>query len=75
MREKKNGGCRAVAEKNTILSEQVKKCNSLANEKKFRNNDEKMNNLRKKRVGGRREPSFIIFHIPGTKVAHFPTEI
>ena len=37
-----NGGCRAFAEKNTVLSEQIEKCNSLPNEKKLKNNDEKI---------------------------------
>ena len=31
--QKKNGGCRAIGEKNTVVREQVKECNSLSNEK------------------------------------------
>ena len=71
----KKWGFRAAAEKNTVLGKQVKKCNSQPNEKKFKNNDEKINNLKKKKVDGKRKPPFIIFHILGTKIAHFPTKI
>ena len=72
---KKNGVCRVIAEKSTILSEQVKKCNSLPNEKKFKNNDEKINHLKKKGGWKERKPPFIICHILDTKIAHFPTGI
>ena len=48
-------------------------CNSLSNEKKFKNNGEKIGNSRRK-LDGKGEPPSIIFLILRTKVAHFSTE-
>ena len=59
----KNGGCRAIAEKNAVLSERVKKCNSLLNEKKFKNNDEKITIQRKKKMWMEGENHRLLFFI------------
>ena len=68
--QKKSGFCQADAEKNTVLSEQVRKCNSLSNEKKFKNNEE-INDLRKKKVDGRREPLVYYFSYSRYKNSSF----